>query len=207
MKSIVLIAVMLLSLPSVASIYSTDEIPEEAYTFEFNIEPLNLSMSSEEKLFRAVDLLGQVFASPEFKHRILAYRFNHKHQFAMNKGLTNRQIYEKILHGTEKLSPEENNAMDVEISLYSDYDSRVLGYTRPDTKKIWMNMKYFNKHSIAELAGHLVHEWLHKLGFGHEEDWTPTREDTVPYAIGYIVRDIAEKIDEENSYQEGPFER
>lgn len=189
----------LLTLISFLFIVGTAEatIPKDAYTFDFNIKTIRMARTKEEKLFQSIDLLRQVFSSPEFKQKILKHKFNGRYRFAHNRGLTNRQIYLRILAGVEKLYPYYNNAMDVEVELYSDYKSNVLGFTRPSTKRIWMNTKYFNKHTPAEVASHLTHEWLHKLGFDHERERSATRKYSVPYAVGYIVKDIAGKIDED----------
>lgn len=170
-------------------------VPNEAYTFDFNIKVHNMNDDREEKIYESVDLLRRVFASPEFRERILNHKYKGRKAFAWNKGLSNQKIYEKILAGVEKLEPEENNAMDVEILLFTDLKSNVLGYTKTQTKKIWMNTKYFNEDTTTvELGSHLMHEWLHKLGFGHEKKRCENRKYTVPYAIGYIVRDIAEEM-------------
>lgn len=176
---------------------SEASIPKEAFTFDFNVTTIRMSRMKEEKLYDSIELLKQVFSSPEFKQKILKHRFQGRQRFAHNRGLTNRQIYHRILKGVEKLYPYYNNAMDVEVELYTDFKSNVLGFTRPSTRRIWMNTKYFNKHSRAEVASHLTHEWLHKLGFDHERERSADRKYSVPYAIGYIVKDIAGKLDED----------
>lgn len=201
MKKIFFFPWLFFSFHGQASIYSSDIVPVEAYTFEFNIKAVNLNPVKEDKLYEAINLLSQVMASPEFKHKIINHKFGKRFRFARNKGLSNLEIYERILSGVEELIPIENNAMDVEIALYSDYDSTVLGFTRPSTKRIWMNTKYFNRHNAAELASHLTHEWIHKLGFDHEDHRTPARKYSVPYAVGYIVRDLAKAINEKNDLE------
>ncbi len=168
-------------------------VPNEAYTFDFNIKTVRMSRMKEDKLNEAVEILRQVFSSPEFKRRILRHRYRGRYRFAKNKGLSNRQLYEKILSGMEELRPYRNNAMDVEVQLYTDYSSNVLGYTWPRSRRIWMNTKYFNRHTPAQIAANLTHEWLHKLGFDHERERCWGRKYSVPYAIGYIVRDLARK--------------
>ena len=168
-------------------------VPTEAYTFDFNIQTVGMGKMRERKLDDSVEILREIFASPEFKRRILSHRFNGRKQFWKNKGLSNAQIYRKILMGIEKLHPYRNNAMDVEIQLYTDNKSVVVGYTNPGTRRIWMNTKYFNKNTPAQVASHLTHEWLHKLGFDHEKAKCSERQYSVPYAIGYIVRDLARK--------------
>lgn len=172
-------------------------VPVEAYTFDFNIETSRMGPVKEEKLFEAVELLQEVFASPEFKRKILLHRYKGRYQFAHNRGLSNYQIYKRILSGVEKLYPVKNNAMDVVIELYTNNKSIVMGYTNPFTQKIWMNTKYFNRHTPAEVASHLTHEWLHKLGFGHERKKNNNRKYSVPYAIGYIVKEMARELNED----------
>lgn len=171
-------------------------VPSEAYTFDFNIKTKRLSRFKENKLMEAVELLREVFASEEFKTKILSHRFKGRLRYAYNKGLSNFQIYNKILKGKEELHPYMNNAMDVEIDFFTDPKSIVIGYTWPRSKKIWMNTKYFNRFETEEIASHLLHEWLHKLGFDHERERTHDRQFSVPYAVGKIALEIAREIDE-----------
>lgn len=168
-------------------------VPEKAFTFDFNVRTYRMSRMKEAKMDRALNILKRVFSSSEFKRRILQHRYRGRRSFAQNRGLSNYQIYHKILDGVERLRPFRNNAMDVEIELYTDYQSTVLGYTYPRSKRIWMNSKYFNRHTPGKVAAHLVHEWLHKLGFDHDYKRTHRRKYSVPYAVGYIVRDLAKK--------------
>lgn len=175
------------------------DVPTEAHTFEFNINTYHMGKYKENKLWKAVELIRLVFATPDFKDQILKHRFQNRYQFANNKGLSNRRIYEKILQGVEVLNPYANNAMDLDVVMYTDLDSIVIGYTRPSTKRIWINSKYFNRNDLADIAGTLTHEWLHKLGFDHERERTKDRKYSVPYGVGSIVREIARKLDENNS--------
>jgi hypothetical protein len=169
-------------------------VPNEAFTFDFNIKTVNMNRSKEEKLFRSVELLRGIFSSEEFRQKILEHRFKGKRSFHYSQGLSNLEVYTKILEGIERLYPLNKNSMDVEIELYSNYESNVLGFTRPFSKRIWMNTKYFNKHEDAEVASHLTHEWLHKLGFDHEKQRTEYRRYSIPYAVGYIVKDLARTL-------------
>ena len=167
------------------------EVPEKALTFDFNVKTIRMGREKENKIDEAIDILRQVFSSREFKRRILNHRYRGRKAFAQNRGLTNAQIYHKLLDGMEKLTPHKNNTMDVELELFTDHNSTVLGYTFPTTRRIWMNTKYFNRARSHQIASNLTHEWLHKLGFDHEYKKTTKRAYTVPYAIGYIVRDLA----------------
>jgi hypothetical protein len=169
-------------------------VPQDAFTFEFNVKTVRMPPLKAQKLYDSIEILREIFSSSEFRRRILHHRFNGERTFHRNNGLTNDQIYWLILSGRERLTPHKNNAMDVEVELYSDFNSSVLGFTMPRTKRIWMNLKYFNKNSPADIASHLTHEWLHKLGFDHEKDKTSLRKYSVPYAVGYIVKDLTRKL-------------
>ena len=176
-------------------------VPNEAFTFDFNIKTINVSRSKEYKLDQSVEILREIFASPEFKKRILNHRFKGRRAFAHNRGMSNKQIYKRILAGAEKLFPYQNNAMDVEVEFYTNNESTVIGYTKSLSRRIWMNTKYFNRNSYGEVASNLTHEWLHKLGFDHERERSPHRKYSVPYAVGYIVRDLAHKFYDARSGQ------
>lgn len=171
-------------------------VPSDAFTFGFNVITHDMTNEREEKISQSVELLKVIFSSPEFRYRILNHDYKGEKFFAFNRGLSNRQIYQKILEGAETLQPHENNAMDVEIALFTDMDSNVLGYTKTLTKKIHMNTKYFTETtSPIQISAHLMHEWMHKLGFGHEKNHCENRKYSVPYAIGRIVKELAKEYD------------
>jgi hypothetical protein len=84
--------------------------------------------------------------------------------------------------------------MDLELELY--YSSRnTVGYTYPSGLKIWMNTKYFDVYTPAEVAGNVFHEWTHKLGFGHDSRYSVSRNSSVPYALGYIMEELGKKFE------------
>lgn len=165
-------------------------LPNEAFTFDTNLSLVNFSSSQQDKIYQAAALVRQVVATEEFREAIMNFTYDGQKAFVDNGGLTNAQIYQRFLEGAEKLSPSRNNAMDVQIELYYE-DSRTIGYTKPDSKKIWMNTKYFNNYSAAQVAGNLTHEWVHKLGFGHDSTYTESRSSSVPYALGYLMERLA----------------
>jgi hypothetical protein len=170
-------------------------VPKEAYFFDYNIQTVKMGWSKQKKIYNSAELLKMIVSSPEFRSKILRHRYKGRYAFAENRGLKNAQIYRKILEGAERLSPYRNNTLDVEVELYTNFNSNVMGYTMPRSRRIWMNTKYFSRYSAGELASHLTHEWLHKLGFDHDKERTHRRKFTVPYAIGYIVRDLAKEYE------------
>jgi hypothetical protein len=168
--------------------------------FDVRTNLIGFSAKEEKKVHAASRLIRNIVRSAEFRENILNHSWKGKKQFADNDGLSNEEIYQKILQGSEKqidLGP--NNTMDLEIELYADYDSITIGYTYPTIVRIYMNRKYFNKFRPFQVADNMMHEWLHKIGFGHSVKETPERPYSIPYAVGYIVKKIARRMNQEHS--------
>jgi hypothetical protein len=145
-----------------------------------------MSREDEEKIRLAEDKIKSIIASDEFKKKVLNHRYNGRKRFADNQGLTNAQIYNRILEGAERLHPVANNTMDMDVKLYYE-KSTIVGFTMSGSKSININKKFFNKFGIGRLSGNMMHEWLHKLGFRHDENKTLKRSSSVPYAVGRII--------------------
>lgn len=174
------------------SIEDLNDQGEENISFEVNASMYGFSPKQEQKILKAAELIKKVVKSTEFKDRILNYTYQGKKAFFDNKGLSNQQIYKKILEASEKMIRlGKNNTMDIELELYTDNDSITIGYTYPNVVRIFMNSKYFNKFKPHQVADNMMHEWLHKIGFDHSVEVTPDRRHSVPYAIGYIVKALA----------------
>lgn len=169
-------------------------VPTEAFQFETNLSLVNFDSAQSDKVYKAAELIKKVIATQEFKDEVINYTYNGKKQFADNNGLTNLQIYNRILIAAERLNPVKNFMLDVELELYYDGNSSTIGYTYPETTRIWMNTKYFNSYLPYQVSSNLMHEWLHKLGFGHDAAATAARPNSVPYAVGYIVRRLAANL-------------
>lgn len=173
---------------------STNELPSEAFLFDASISFINFKPQEEEKVNKAIDIIKAIIGSKEFKERVLNFEYDGKKQFVDNQGLTNLQIYQKLLDGSEALSPETDHEMDLELELYFSYRNTV-GYTYPEELKIWMNKKFFRVFTPAEVAGNLFHEWTHKLGFAHSFRYNKARDYSVPYGLGYLIRELGKKYE------------
>lgn len=168
-------------------------VPTLATTFDTNVTTVGMTSSQQAKIQAAERKIRALIASEAFRTRVLNHTYNGKKQFLSNNGLTNAQIYQKILEGAEKLSPSKNNAMDITVKLYYQNSSTV-GYTTTSSKVINMNTKFFNKYTSSEVAHNMMHEWMHKLGYSHTSYYTSSRIYSVPYAIGKIVNELAPKF-------------
>ena len=162
------------------------DVPASAYYFDANIDFFKTTPQDEEKFEEAIKMIKRVVSSLEFKERVLNHTYNGVKTFVDNGGLSNAQIYKIILEGAETLNKIKNNTMDMEIELYYA-DTSTVGYTRSNSPRVWVNSKYFYTFSTSGVATNLMHEWLHKLGFRHGSFYTPSRDYSVPYAIGRIV--------------------
>ena len=177
---------------SVGVVDTVTPAPSLAQTFDIVAKMTGFSASNEEKVLDAFELIKKVVATDEFKNRILNHKYNGKKTFVQNNGLTYAQIYAKILKASETLTPGNNNRMDLVLETYYTEDP-VIGYTKASIKTIYMNRRYLSTFTPNKVAMNLFHEWLHKVGFGHDYEATARRPYSVPYAIGYIIRDLAAK--------------
>ncbi len=172
-------------------------------TFDIRTALFGFTPSQKKKLKSASQLIREIVRSDEFRERILNHEWRGKKRFADNDGLSNEEIYQKILRGPEMMTRlGDNNRMDLEIELYTDHDSITIGYTYPSIVRIYMNRKYYNKFRPYQVADNMMHEWLHKLGFSHAVKNTPERPFSVPYAVGYIVKAIARERNMNIAYEQ-----
>jgi hypothetical protein len=178
-----------------AQLESSSVAPVQAQTFEINADMSGFDREQEDKLLDAFDRIKRVVGSDEFKRRVLGHTYKGKKQFVDNGGYSNAQVYKAILEGAEKLTPKKNNAMDLVLETYTE-SNIVIGYTMPSIRTIYMNTKYLNRSGFQpnHVAMNLTHEWLHKLGFKHAQNNSSSRPHSVPYAVGYIMRDLAAKL-------------
>ena len=171
-----------------------DEIPSEAFLFDANFALTDFDSKDEVKVSTAIEIIKKVIRTDEFRSRVLNFTYNGEKKFINSDGLTNEQIYQKLLDGAEDLRPEVDHEMDLDLELYYSNRSTV-GYTYASGLRIWMNKKFFNIYTPAEVAGNIFHEWTHKLGFKHASNYSLSRESSVPYALGYLVEELGKKIE------------
>lgn len=180
--------------PDTSSPVNSSNVPAKALSFKTNVDYMSgFSASDEDKYDQAVAIVKKVVATEAFRTKVLNHTWNGAKSFANNNGLTNAQIYQSILDAAEKLTPTKNNTMDVGVKLYYN-SNNVVGYTNPSITYINVNTKYFDSYDPNEVAGNLFHEWLHKLGYGHDSSVTAKRPFSVPYAVGYMIRDLGKKF-------------
>jgi len=143
------------------------------------------SVSDATKHDHACQKIETIVNTVEFRSNILTSSFTNR------RGLTNLQIYQLIMNGTETLDGSIDHEIDVSVKQYYK-NNKVVGWTTEGSVWTNVNRKFFDGYDDAEVAGNLIHEWLHKLGFDHS---SASEHSSVPYQIGYIVRDMIKDLD------------
>ena len=174
---------------STAAVSATSTVPALASSFKTNVNLMNLTATQTAKYNKAVAMVKKVVATEAFRTKILNHTYSGSKRFVDNNGKTNAQIYQSILDAAEKLKLVKNNTMDLGVKMYYQASS-VVGYTSTNITYINVNTKFFDTYAVNQVAGNLFHEWLHKLGYGHSASATASRPYSVPYAVGYMVRDL-----------------
>ena len=147
------------------------------------------SPKEKEIFMEAVELCLEVFNSRDFRRKM------RRSEFLRTKGKSGRDIWKHILSGRDLYTVENDRDVDLSTTLYFE-DNNVIGFTRRGTFKTWINKKFFmsKTRGAAGRASNIAHEYMHNLGYSHSHKWNPTRKDTVPYKVGYIVKDLAKEI-------------
>jgi hypothetical protein len=157
-----------------------------------NFTPVGLDL-----LEKSRSVLEKVVNSEEFKQRVIHFTYQGVETFVQNNGNTNLQIYNQMMAGAEQtpVATPANNTMDLFVQLYTSsvFGRNVIGYTDPTVHTIFMNSYFFNSADPSGVAGNMMHEWMHKMGYDHDFHATAQRPSSVPYAIGYIAEELAAK--------------
>ncbi len=134
----------------------------------------------------AITLLNSVMRSTEFAESIIQYR-NGEHipLFANNQGLDNYEVLKRI-YAAKEIGTEPDYVANLVLILRNGSGPSLETIGMFQDGKIFTYKPRFREMTIAEIAGHYVHEWCHALGFEH-----PTNsEHSVPYAVGRITTDL-----------------
>lgn len=102
--------------------------------------------------------------------------------------LTNEQILQVVLTGEESgTAPDGDLAL--RVQLYHRPFSSAIGYSAGGI--IYTRHQFFDGFTLAEVAGHWLHEWSHAAGFLHDYDRTSRRDQSVSYLLGELLIDYA----------------
>lgn len=150
------------------------------------------STTERAKLDAGMKLLTDVLNSQEFRDGVLSATFQGKPGFASDTR-SPQEIYRAIREAKESYTDAADGEVDLNLSLenLSWFQRNVVGYTTESSDTLTTNRRFFSGFEPAEIAGHVAHEWLHKLGFEHDFKATARRPDSVPYELGELVERLA----------------
>lgn len=173
--------------------------------FTLNLKTSNFTGKDLQKIIKAGGYVSEFINSEVFKSIVLNFSFtdyngNLKNKFHYTE-LTNQEVYDKIMSGSEILTPESDGEADISIELDTSWTRNVIGYTYPTTAWQWIYAKFFRNWSEEEIAGNIFHEYMHKLGFDHEFNYTFDREYSVPYKLGYACEEFAKKVSKKSYFE------
>lgn len=103
---------------------------------------------------------------------------------------TPEEILASILKAEENFSGGTRGVIDMFLEMYYEEEGAI-GFTYANDPYVYLNRWVQSSYTPMETAGNLFHEWLHKLGHTHSFEWTEDRKDSVPYKLGYLLRDMA----------------
>jgi len=82
-----------------------------------------------------------------------------------NKRYSSEDIYDLLINGDDGLGQPNDKIIDLYLDLDPDLSGNVLGST--SCGRIKSGKLYFSKNSAEVYAAHLIHEYMHVLGFNH----------------------------------------
>lgn len=170
---------------------------------------------------KGIDAAIKVLNSDQFKYAVLDFSYtdsnglkydNFKRNYSQpwmdyeyykkeiaSDSMSNQDIYDLIMSGWDQYTQEKDGDIDVSAKLYYKRFSKTKGYVNSGDPTIHTNVKFWqgktDEEIIATIAGNVVHEYIHLMGFGHEHRNNSTRIYTVPYAIGNIVYNLVLESD------------
>lgn len=177
----------------------TPTTPRPVDTFEPSA-PMRVSLgqvtgyspAERQKLDRATTLMANVLNSREFRDAVLSAEFAGKPGFASDTR-SPQEVYATIRAARENYTDAADGEVDLNLKLenFSWFQRHTVGYTTESSDTLTTNRRFYSGFDETEVAGHLAHEWLHKLGFEHDFNATARRPDSVPYELGELVERLA----------------
>ena len=148
--------------------------------------------AERQKLDQATKLMADVLNSREFRDAVLSAEFSGRPGFASDTR-SPQEVYAAIRAAKESYTDAADGEADLNLELrdFSWFQRHTVGYTTESSDTLTTNRRFFSGYEANEVAGHLAHEWLHKLGFEHDFKATARRPDSVPYELGEVVERLA----------------
>lgn len=118
------------------------------------------------KLWKAEEYVNGLIKSECFHEYFTTTKY--RSQLLRTNGRTREQVVAHVREACIK----------VPLTMYYK-NNNVVGYTYPNTNRVWTNRKIHSGYSACSVASNLGHETLHKLGYGHV---SASDKYSVPYS-------------------------
>lgn len=152
----------------------------------------NASPEVTTKVNQALNLIEGVVNTPTFRDRVLnmTYKIGSKTYAGYTQTeMTPTQVLQDIDKAEENFAGGTDGVIDLFLDSYYERSSTI-GYTSPSDKYIHMNQYIQGSYTVAQTAGNIFHEWLHKVGYGHSRRHNSYRPHSVPYKLGYMLAEM-----------------
>lgn len=147
-----------------------------------------------QRIEESLMVMEEVMNSDEFRLRVTSYKGKSGNGYSSTK-LTPEEVYQSIMKGRELSTVnDEDGEMNFSLKRWAFariYKKSVVAESeaRKNTE-IRVSNWFYSWYNSSEIAGNITHEWIHLIGLSHENS---TDVDSVPYAVGDIMRELAEK--------------
>lgn len=101
--------------------------------------------------------------------------------FTETRGYTNKQIVDMVRSGAHD-GGRADQVIDINIIGFYKLNN-VVGYTYLGSLKQWINRKFLDRYSHADIFHHVMHETMHRC---HRFVHTKVHATSVPYKVGYL---------------------
>ena len=156
-----------------------------------------LTPSREDKMRQSIVVFEKVMNDIDFQTKLLQFPFQFDVPDDPNRNLTPEQVVIKIYDAQEHFKPDKDNTANLHWIIRKKkrplFSRRpAIGFGSPGGVEFFTYTWFFDQtNNLPDIAGHIAHEWSHKIGFDHLFNYHPGRENTVPYAFGNLVEKYA----------------
>lgn len=145
----------------------------------------NATPSQTAKLLTGLDRVNLLWQSDQLKEKVLAFP---KFTYTTD---TNQQIWDKMQAAFQKgisiqltvVVPTWRQRLKWRIT-----GTSVLGYE--ENGELYMYSNFIDSADLSEIVMNLAHECQHEMDYTHPFNNTPDRDQSEPYAVGYMFRDL-----------------
>jgi hypothetical protein len=144
-------------------------------------------------------LMEEVLNSDAFRSRVLAADLEDMRRVGGESQIhTQDELLTLIESGRELSTHAADGEVDLVIRLRHGEAGSHIGWTDAEKGlRIEMRKRWFDMLTDEELVGNWTHEWMHQLGFIHDQGPTRRRLLSVPYVVGDIAEEVAEAVHHE----------